>query len=455
MILRLLAAVFIVLCLIGTTPSDASSNLANWSWDFKKIDSIADSNKKVFGTDIKDCTGDGYADVVCGAYFYKNPGQGRDISTSNWPRSDFGDTLLDGLAIIDSDGNNIADVVAIKKGGGLYWIEATNQECTSWDVRLVNDDYLFRQGNEHQDGQGYAAVRSGQNWLIAINKKGTGVILYESNSTTNWQGKVITTTECCGIGVGKINNDDLPDFAGGKLEVFWIENPGTFSGTWTKHRISGNDSVSLDRCEVADISGDNKNDVVIGEEGGANRCMVFINPGTNQTQDNWDTNIVATAGTNTGYLSLHCADFDQDDRIDIITGEATNNNIMQIWRNYPYGTFTPFTVSSNNTRQSHIGCFPFDLDKDGDLDIVSNSHQQPENLYLWESKCNDCTVGVLPNYNHNDNTTLNVTSISLNKKNFTANGRTVVPGKEISRSKNPFRILFSKKGKTTPKLSDE
>ena len=63
---------------------------------------------KSFGLDAQDINSDGYLDIVCGKYFYLNPGG--DMSDT-WERADFR-AACDETLFVNVDGDRFADVIA-------------------------------------------------------------------------------------------------------------------------------------------------------------------------------------------------------------------------------------------------------------------------------------------------------------------------------------------------------
>ena len=75
-------------------------------WTYVQIDGSRSS--RAFGLGFGDLTGDGYADLVSGKYFYRNPG---GKMTGRWPRVTF-PVAVDALLAVNVDDDNRGDVIA-------------------------------------------------------------------------------------------------------------------------------------------------------------------------------------------------------------------------------------------------------------------------------------------------------------------------------------------------------
>ena len=79
--------------------------------------------------------------------------------------------------------------------------------------------------------------------------------------------------------------------------------------------------------------------------------------------------------------NLDIGDIDNDGNIDIITAEHKGEESKTlIFHNEVDGRFS--TIHVDTAIEGHLGTKLYDLDNDGDLDIVSITWDQPEFLYL-------------------------------------------------------------------------
>ncbi|MBD3392599.1 MAG: hypothetical protein GF418_10950 [Chitinivibrionales bacterium] len=340
------------------------------SWTAIELDAGGDG--PTYGIAAGDLTGDGNADIVCGSYFWRSPGG--DLE-SGWVRKDLGGA--DACAIVDVDGDEFGDVIVVA-GDGTYWCEAQDANGDSWS----RDKVANISKSEHTDLQGYqvAVLEDGKNPSIIVNIGGVVAITIPDNPEAgNWPTQTLNSSSSIGLGAGDIDEDGDIDIAGGTSTVWWLENPGTIAGSWTKHDIAS--GLSVDRVEIADIDGDGDGDVVMAEEKfGQTGAKVII-----YEAPDWTAHELVTCSCTHGYMSMHVADFDYDGNLDVVTGEGGSNCKVEIWVNEGSWQFERKEVSANSSRQSHIGVVPADLNGDGGIDIVSNSYLQDSKVFVWRN----------------------------------------------------------------------
>jgi len=206
-----------------------------------------------------------------------------------------------------------------------------------------------------------------------------------------------------GMGAGDIDGDgDLDIAIGGK----WFETPadvrnGAYNGHvyaakwlpenqpegwgWArggcKVAVADLDGNWPDRIEAADLNGDGRPDIVVSEETSLSGAKTywFAAP-ANPMQGGWTRRVLVTQNTT---HSLDVADMDRDGDLDIITGEHRGTMKLAIWENDGRGNFMEHVVSSG--KESHLGASVFDLDGDGDLEIASICWDDYTKLHLWRN----------------------------------------------------------------------
>jgi len=323
---------------------------------------FADQNRTEndFGAFWGDANGDGLIDLINGRHIHFNPGG--DMS-GTWNKiSPWGDH--DASLAYDLDGDGVVEIVAQNLPDVLlYW---STDKGNTWQSRVIGTAAREYHGNASQ-GQFLADIEAGGllEFVIAAGQNQINYFVVPPDPFTGEWRKVEVSGSSDGthegIGFGDFDSDGDIDMACGVKdgnELRWWENPGNSQGSWQSHQV-GFANEKIERCLVADFNGDGALDI-------ANSCVyngniwVWINTGSNT----FNGTVIGNAGGSSH--SLDWGDIDRDGDIDLVSGTTTNGDKCTIWENAGDATFTPINLGSAGF---HASGNLVDLDQDGDLDI--------------------------------------------------------------------------------------
>jgi hypothetical protein len=341
-----------------------------------------------FGIDAADINQDGCMDIVCGKYFYLNPGG--DMSAP-WKRTDFR-FAFDGYHFMDVDGDHRADIIA-EDLPHVIWLEADDLDGTSWNARVIGN--IPRTGHKNGQGSGVADIIKGGKEEILLAAEG-GIYcseVPEQPAKALWNFMLIVPSHSDeGIGIGDIDGDGDLDLAFGDSResgeeaelLFWAENPGNIEQVWIKHLVSDEVKV-VDRVEIADLNGDGRPDIAVAEERYPglepnSNIRVFL-AGDDPVSDSWEHRIIVTQWS---MNNLDAADMDLDGDFDLITNEHMGSeHKTEIYLNDGNANFKSQLVGTGH--EMHLGAQCFDLDNDGDREIIGVGWNNYQVLHLFRN----------------------------------------------------------------------
>jgi hypothetical protein len=108
-----------------------------------------------------------------------------------------------------------------------------------------------------------------------------------------------------------------------------------------------------------------------------------------------DANLWVFTQTDTGFTresivkqfsmnNLHAVDIDHDGDVDLLTSEHKGDRLaLQAWVNDGKGGFSESEI--DHGKENHLGARAFDIDGDGDLDILGIGWDQHNFVHLWRN----------------------------------------------------------------------
>ncbi len=380
-----------------TPANEAPKALAMLKWHYIQADSSrtmwGNYDKpewlRYYGTAFVDINGDNYMDIVAGRYFYKNPGKNM---TGAWARTDFG-VNADGCLVVDVDLDKNVDVIAMAYPN-VYWLEAMDNEGEKWTAKIIGSVPK----TDHVNGQGFRVItlKGLVNPTIFLSGEGgiyAAHVPKKPNETTDWRfRKVVSSFSDEGFDFGDFDGDGDEDIAFGNSTkkgdvpnmLFIATNNGNdIDQEWVATQIGVTEN-NIDRVEVADFNKDGKPDIAVSEElypglePKAN-LYTFTNPA--EKDEKWQRKDLWKGYSNN---NLDVADIDKDGDMDIVTSEHKGHEYpIFLFSNNGDGDYTGYKIARGN--ESHLGNQLVDLDNDGDLDMVSTAWDYHKFLHIWRN----------------------------------------------------------------------
>ena len=328
-----------------------------------------------------DIDGDGFKDIVTGAWWYKNP-KNPDLI---WKRKKVGDGLNNMASLIDFDQDGDLDILGTKGKGSdanaeLVWGKNNGRGIFEMFQNIGPAEGDFLQGITTVDKSAIAL-----SWHQADKGIQLVTVPVEGQEELVWPvTKISSISQDEALSAGDLDADGDTDLV---LGTKWLEND---SGHWREH-VLFDSSENPDRNKLIDIDGDGLLDVVIGYEAISKKGWVSWYKAGSDVSQVWQEFRIAEV---IGPMSLDVADMDGDGDQDVVVGEHNLNEPekarLLIYENVN-GLATQWKAHIVATGdEHHDGAQVVDIDNDGDTDIVSIgwSHNR---VLLYENRPITCT----------------------------------------------------------------
>ncbi|MFC1662627.1 FG-GAP repeat domain-containing protein, partial [Patescibacteria group bacterium] len=381
-------------------------------WTYIELDNNRDN--EYFGLAMGDLNGDNLGDIASGHYAYINPGgdmSGAWIVYDNLPNN------IDALLIGNVDNDQYDDIIGLNPQAELWWIEYNGSD--GWTSMKHFGDVDTVSHSISSQGYVMAEIYNAGKKEIIVNgdrdRDPNDIYVFEIPAdpvNDTWIRRDINAAAdpvySEGIGVGDIDDDGKNDIAvssehtdvARQKEVAWFKNNS--GENWQEYVVGSIPDKNVDRVYIADLDGDTKKDIVVSAANGPNTStngIYWFKQPADPTNVPWAAPIEIGDSLALGSMnSLDVADMDNDGDIDVITGEHIKRTAGSpalrtvIFENNGVGNFTEHFVDETGI-ESHLGTRVYDLEGDGDLDIINIAWFNYPILNIWR---NDATIGGMP-----------------------------------------------------------
>jgi len=228
-----------------------------------------------------DIDADGWADIVIGGYWYRNPRQPRKSPFDRYEYdASIGNEIHD-VVIADVDGDGRDDVVVCGDRDGAFWYAVPDnpQDNTDWarttitmDVLDDNDDIhggIFPNGVADLDGDGDADVVLPTRWY---ENRSAGVEWVAHALPFGSSGPWGLSSRSWIVDLDDDGDSDIVMFDNDQNETSgaWLENDGSSTPAFTSHPLPfaarGTSRGSFHSLQVADFDGDGDLDIFAAEQ---------------------------------------------------------------------------------------------------------------------------------------------------------------------------------------------
>jgi hypothetical protein len=369
-----------VLVVVGLWGAVRGGELPIDRWKRHLVDVLPDRAMFVAGGDLD---ADGDMDLAAGGWWWANPG----ALSGKWVRHEIGAPLRNLAWVHDFDGDGDLDIL------GTQGVGAARNHAFVWACNDGSGKFRILDNIDYTGGgdflQGVIARDFGRGVQVALSWHRDGGGIYALNvpdkpARTRWTTTLLSRTVSSppqgeDLAGGDIDRDkDLDLLLGEK----WLRNDGA---TWTTFVLGTVTQGEPDRVDLADIDGDGRLDAVVSLENGTD-VLWFAAP--EDPTSRWRRHTIgAVAGQG---FSMDTADFDRDGDPDVVIGEhrGKKQNRVVLFENAGRGAqWVEHVIDSGPKKEidHHDGVQSIDMDRDGDLDLISIGWYNPK-VWILENQ---------------------------------------------------------------------
>ena len=321
-----------------------------------------------------DMNGDGFNDLVSGAYWYENPGaHGGEWKRHQWRTVDMtGEFVSDcGEWTIDVNHDGAPDIVTAGWiTNGLWWYENPRKPGVLWQKRLIADSF-------DTEGGAFADINGdGKPDLVLAHYNHSGVLWVDFSGPAPRVHHILPqTADGHGVGIADIDGDGKADIL---TPTGWFKNIDADHDKWEWHPDWQLGDAGFPILGY-DVNHDGRMDLIVGQ--GHSYGLYWYEQGGPREHPTWTRHIIDESFSQSHALRL--VDIDGDGEPELITGKryrGHNGNdpgsydpvVLYAYKiDRKTATFQRHTLSINGTASAGTQIVAEDLDHDGDIDLAT------------------------------------------------------------------------------------